>query len=398
MRAVLTILGKDLRLRLRDRSAIVIGVVTPFTLAFLLHLTLGGLDDFSAHFGVVDRDRGEIAHQFVTATRHLGGGIEVTPGLSEAQARAEVDSGKLDAAFVLPAGLTDDVLGQRPARIEVVGNADADIPVRVAQSVADRFASQVQAVRLSIATASAGSGGSSASGSPDGAAASDAQLVAAAQQQRPPVDIDELVADDRQLDTTTYQVAGLGALFVFFLVQYGVLGLVEETETGTMARLLVAPIPRLAIPVAKALVSVVVGVVALGVLVGASTLVMGAHWGDPLAVAVLIVAMVLAAVSITGVVAGVATNAEQAGGIQSVIALVLGLLGGAFFPLSRSGGWLSHLSQITPHYWFLRGLGEGRAGGLGDALPAVAVLLVFAVVVGGVGVVLLRIRGLRGAR
>jgi ABC-2 type transport system permease protein len=386
MHAVLTILGKDLRLRLRDRSAFVVGILTPFGLAFLLNLILGGVTDFSAHFAVVDDDHGEIADAFVTATEHLGDDIEVTTDLSEAEARRKVDDGSLDAAFVLPAGFTDQVLGQQPAQLQVLGNVDADIPVQIARGVAERFASQVDAVRLSVATASP------PATPPDGA------LIAAAQRQRPPVELATLHAPDRQLDSTTYQVAGLGAVFVFFLVQYGVLGLLEERQGGTMARLLAAPIPRLAIPVAKALVSVVVGVVALVVLAVASTVVMGADWGDPVAAGALILALVLAAVSITGVVAGVAKTAEQAGDIQTVVALMLGLLGGSLFPISRGAGWLSHLSAITPQYWFLRGLGEGSVGGLADALPALGALLVFAVVMGGIGAVLLHVRGERMAR
>jgi ABC-2 type transport system permease protein len=386
MHAVLTILGKDLRLRLRDRSAFVIGILTPLGLAFLLNLILGGVTDFSAHFAVVDDDHGEIADAFVSATEHLGDDIEVTTDLSEAEARRKVDDGSLDAAFVLPAGFTNQVLGQQPAQLQVIGNVDADIPVQIARGVAERFAAQVDAVRLSVATASP------PATPPDGA------LIAAARRQRPPVELTTLHAPDRQLDTATYQVAGLGAVFVFFLVQYGVLGLLEERQSGTMARLLAAPIPRLAIPVAKALVSVVVGVVALVVLAVASTVVMGADWGDPVAAGALILALVLAAVSITGVVAGVARTAEQAGDIQTVVALMLGLLGGSLFPISRGAGWLSHLSAITPHYWFLRGLGEGSVGGLADALPAVLALLAFAVVMGGIGAVLLHVRGERMAR
>ena len=380
MHAVLTILAKDLRLRLRDRSALIVGVLTPFGLAFVLNLIVGGLDDFSAHFAVVDDDHGEMADAFVEATTHLGDDIEVTTGLSEAEARAEVKDGSLDAAFVVPAGFTNQVLGQQPAQLQVIGNADADVPVQIARGVADRFAAQVDAVRLSVATAS------------PPATPPDAALIAAARRQQPPVEIAALEAPDRQLDSTTYQMAGLAALFVFFLVQYGVLGLLEEQQAGTMARLLVAPIPRWSVLVAKALVSVVVGVVALAVLAVGSTLIMGADWGDPLAAATLIVALVLAAVSITGVVAGVAKTAEQAGNVQTVVALVLGLLGGSLFPLSRGSGLLGSLSAITPNFWFLRGLGDGRVGGLADALPSVAALLGFAVVMGAAGAVLLRFR------
>jgi ABC-2 type transport system permease protein len=382
--AVLTILAKDLRLRLRDRSAFVVGILTPFGLALVLNTILGGVEDFSAHFAVVDDDHGEMADAFVEATGHLGDDIEVTTGIDEAEARREVDGGDLDAAFVIPAGFTDRVLGQQPAELQVIGNVDAEIPVRIAQGVADRFAAQVDAVRLSVATASP------PATPPDGA------LIAAAQRQAPPVRLTTVAAPDRQLDATTYRIAGLASLFVFFLVQYGVLGLLEEQQAGTLARLLVAPIPRWSVVVAKALVSVVVGLVAMTVLAVGSTLVMGADWGDPAAVAALVVGLVLAAVSITGVVGAVARTAEQAGNVQTVVALILGLLGGSLFPLRRDGGLLGDLSALTPNHWFLQGLGDGRVGGLADAAPAVGALLAFAVVMSVAGAVAFRLR--RGGR
>jgi ABC-2 type transport system permease protein len=380
MHAVLTILAKDLRLRLRDRSALIVGIVTPFGLALLLNLILGGVDDFSARFAVVDDDRGEIATAFVEATQHLGDDIEVTTGLSEAEARDRVDDGRLDAAFVVPPGFTNRVVGQQPAELQVVGNAEADIAVQVARGVAERFAAQLDAVRLAVATAS------------PPATPPDGELVDAARDEPPPVELTAVTASERQLDSSTYRIAGLAALFVFFLVQYGVLGLLEERQAGTMARLLVAPIPRWSVTAAKALVSVVLGVVALAVLAVASTLAMGADWGDPVAAAALILALVLAAVSITGLVAGLADTAEQAGNVQSVIAVVLGLLGGAMFPVSQGEGLLARLSVVTPHHWFLRGLGDARVGGLADALPSVGALVGFAVVMGTAGAVLLRFR------
>ena len=62
MRAALDIALKDLRQKIRDRSALLISVVAPFVLAALFSLILGGLDeDFSARWGYVDLDGGTIA-------------------------------------------------------------------------------------------------------------------------------------------------------------------------------------------------------------------------------------------------------------------------------------------------------------------------------------------------
>ena len=114
------------------------------------------------------------------------------------------------------------------------------------------------------------------------------------------------------------------------------------------------------------------GVMSMAVLVVVTTLLpfMEADWGNSFGVAILIVAGTLAAMGVMMLVAAFARTAETAGSIQAVIAFVLGMLGGAFFPISQVGGFLGVLSQLTPHAWFLRGLGDlAGGGGPVDVLP-----------------------------
>jgi ABC-2 type transport system permease protein len=167
-------------------------------------------------------------------------------------------------------------------------------------------------------------------------------------------------------------------------VQLGVTSLNDERSDGTLARLLAAPVRRSSILLGKLLTSIVLGVTSLTVLVVASTLLLGAEWGNPVGVALLVLAGVLAATGITSVVASLARTSEQAGNWQAVVAVSLGLLGGAFFPIQQSGSFLATASLITPHAWFLRGLGTLAGGGVVDVLPAVLALLVFAAVTGGI--------------
>ena len=383
MRAVLTIAAKDLRLRARDRSSFVIGIAAPLGLALILNLVLGGTDAdaFEAGFGVADADRGAAGEGLVEQLMHLDDRFDVTTDLTEAEARRQVDAGDLDAAFVIPEGFSqslDPRTGAEPEALRVIVSPEDDLAAEIASSLADGYVAQVEAVRLGVAA--------SVTVDPTADAAA---LVGEARRQVPPVLLAQLPASDRQLDTTTYLAAGLAVLFSFFLVQFGVRGLLEERQAGTMARLLAAPVPRLAIPLAKALTSVVLGVAALVVLAVASTVIMGADWGDPVAVLVLIVAVVLAAVSIMGLVAGVAKTPDAAGSAQAVVALTLGILGGSFFPVSQGEGVLTRLAALTPHHWFLLGLGEASAGGVADVVRPAGVLLLFAVVVGAAGAVLL---------
>jgi linearmycin/streptolysin S transport system permease protein len=68
MRASLVILGKDLRQRVRDRSALLVAIVVPLVLAsifgLIFHNAITGKVTFT--FGVVDQDRGPVSRAFAT--------------------------------------------------------------------------------------------------------------------------------------------------------------------------------------------------------------------------------------------------------------------------------------------------------------------------------------------
>ena len=145
-----------------------------------------------------------------------------------------------------------------------------------------------------------------------------------------------------------------------------------------------APIGRMSIVAGKAIAAFVIGLASMVVLAVATSFMVGAEWGDPVGVGILMVCGVLAALGIMGVIATLAKSPEQAANWQSIVAVVLGLLGGTFFPLSQGPGLLSNLSLLTPHAWFLRGLGDiAGGGGLGDIVGPVLALLTFAAVTMG---------------
>jgi ABC-2 type transport system permease protein len=94
-----------------------------------------------------------------------------------------------------------------------------------------------------------------------------------------------------------------------------------------------------------------------------------------------------------GLVAAMARTPEGAGNLGAIIAVILGMLGGVFFQLGSGDDFLSRLTFITPHAWFMRGLADLADGAPWTAaLPAAGAILVFAVSTGSVGWLLLRRR------
>jgi len=393
MRYALLIAGKDLRRRLRDRSAYIVGIIAPLGLAAIFSFVFNPIADstFSATFGVVNDDNGAVAAMFVDQV--LGGFAADQEGVtivdvdteSEAKARVEAESDPtsdatngISAAFVIPSGFTNAVQSGQGTTIEVIGSPVNSTSAAIAAAVAKGFADEVSAVNLEVRTYAASGGVIGPS------------TVTDALAYPSPVSVGDLPAETRRLDDTTSMTVGMAIMFLFFVAQEGVLGLLEERRDGTLSRLLAAPISKASILGGKAIASYVLGLSSLTVLAVASTLLLHAHWGDPVGVAILILAATFAAVGIMAVVSGFAKTDEQANTYTAIVAIALAIFGGSFFPVSQAGGAVQFLSKFTPHAWFIQGLGDLASGHVSAVIPSALVLVAIGIVSSIVAVFVVR--------
>ncbi|MGZ4138025.1 MAG: ABC transporter permease, partial [Actinomycetota bacterium] len=127
--------------------------------------------------------------------------------------------------------------------------------------------------------------------------------------------------------------------------------------------------------------SFLVGLVSTSVMVLVSTWLLHATWGNPLGVMLLVLAGVFTAVAVTALVDTLAKTPGQAGSYASIVAVVGGLLGGTFFPISQAPGFLASIRFLSPQGWLMQGF-QGLASGdpLTGVLPAVAGTLAIGVV------------------
>jgi ABC-2 type transport system permease protein len=380
MRASGLIAAKDFRLRFRDRSAFVVGVIAPLGLAFIFNLVLGDIadGDFVPVFAVTNNDQGAISSGFVAVLDRIDAeaSIELAEHpTTEAGAETLVEEGAVSAAIIIPDGFTDAVQAGTPATITVIASPDAPVSAEIARSIAKGFTSEIRATQVAVATAIATSDGAPTPEQID-------ELVQAASQGLPEaVAVGVVETNIRELDLATFFSASMSVFFLFFTVSFGVNGLLEETQRGTMQRLLAAPIRPSTIVMGKAIVGFVLGVVSMTILIVASSVLLQADWGNPVGVFLLVVAGVLAATGLMMVVAAYAKTPEQAGNLMAILAVGLGMLGGIFFPGSLGTGVLSYVAYISPHRWFLLGLSDLAGGqGLSVIVPSLLGLVAFAAI------------------
>jgi ABC-2 type transport system permease protein len=346
-----TIAAKDLRRRFRDRTAILVALVLPFGLAWIFSLTLGDIEaqGFEGTYAVVDGDPGgELPAEFRRLLESLDF-VTLREAPSAARAEALAEAGTIDAAFVFPAGFTAQVQAGRGGEIRVIGSPSSSIGSLVAVSLARSFGSNLNAIGLSVAAVAG-------TGPVDPGLVERAGTVSAAAEAR------TASAADQAVSQSTFFAIGMAVFFLFFAVEFGVRGLLEEREEGTLSRLLVAPIDPASVIGGKALASFLVGLGSTTLLVVATTWLLQAEWGDPLGVVLLVLGGVLAAVGVTALVATLARTTAQAAAWVSIVAVVGGLLGGTFFPISQAG-FLGTIRFVSPQGWLMEGFQELAYGG-----------------------------------
>lgn len=384
-----TIAALQLRRRLRDRSAILQGIVAPVLLAVIIAAAFGGGASVDATIGVVDRDGGAVGAALLDAdpaaradpeggASSEGPTIELVELPDAAGAQRAVASGEVDAVIVVPAGFAAS-LADEPLPIEVLADAGDEVPGEVAAAVAERLAAQVDATRAMVGAAVAADPGLAADPGSDA-------LAEAAATVPPPVTLGSSAFGDG-FDPIAYFAPSMAILFGFLTLGSGARTLLVDRRTGTLARVRAAPVSDRAVLAGVTTSVVAVGLLSFLVIWLVTSVAFGASWGDPLAVAAVIVATVLAIAGISTLVTGLARTEAQADGASSVLAFGFALLGGGFLTPGDLPGALERIALLTPNRWALDAFAELAAGadGVASVLVPLLVLTTIGVVTGAIG-------------
>jgi ABC-2 type transport system permease protein len=351
---VFAIAAKDLRQRLRDRSALVLGFVAPLAIAALMSAAFSNADRFHVDLGFASADRGQVAsalHDLLTGPR-LRSTFTVKEYADATAARRAVRDHDVGASVVVPAGFSAAVTSAHSAQVQVIGGVDTQVAADIARAVVNSFVARVKADRLAVAAAIV-------SGRPTAQAATLAHRAATMPL---PVAITQHDATDRQLEPISYYAPSMGIFFVLFATGFGARGWFLERAGGTLDRMAAAPLRTRTLLLGKALATFGYALASLATTITVSALAFGARWGNPFAVAVLCVAIAASVVALTMLVMAVARTERQGDGLASILTFALVLAGGNFVLSTISPDALRSLALWTPNGWALRGFSDLATG------------------------------------
>jgi ABC-2 type transport system permease protein len=374
LRTALLVAGNDLRRRLRDRTAIVTGVVAPVALAAIVGLAFGSQDETGAvRIVVATRDPSSAAGGLVdlaVAWARPGPGIAVQRAASPDDAVEDFRRGRASAAVVLPEGYTT---AERLRFPEVHSRSENVVGRGVADALSQAIA---QAAFVRQAALERGA---------------DPAAVTAFMRQPPPISVvDDGGGAIRSL--MGYFGPAVAMVFLFFGIGIGARSVLAERQVGTLARLQAAPVRFGHVIAGKLLAMLALSGLTIGVIWVTTVVFLDASWGDPVGVVALSLALVIAMGSLALLVVVLARTEQQADAATAGIGFGLALLGGNFFPPSSLPPVFERVSLLTPNGWGLQGYGALAIDGKGASavVGPVLALLVITAVFGTVAVVRFR--------
>nr|WP_290667187.1 ABC transporter permease [Ardenticatena sp.] len=196
---------------------------------------------------------------------------------------------------------------------------------------------------------------------------------------------------ERPFDPMAYFAPSMAIFALMFTITQGGTTLLAEREQGTLQRMLASPTPLATILAGKIIGLWLAGWAQLAILLSLSALLFDVSWGNPLAVALICFALVVAASGWGVVIAALARTPGEAQTTSIVISLLFGAAAGHFFPRSSLPIWLQQASRISPNAWGLEAFTTLISGGsLTSIVPHVAALLFMAELLFGVATIAAR--------
>jgi ABC-2 type transport system permease protein len=414
MKKIFLIGIKDVRLALRDRTALLMMLLAPFILTLGLGFVTGRFSGNSSSgisnipVIIVNQDVGQVGSALVDLLHSpdLQELVLVRDMSDEVAARQLVDTGQNAGVIIIPPGFTDSIISSPTTsakteipQIELYTDPTRPTSVGVIKTILDQFLGQVETGRIAAEVTITQLITNGLVQVQDAVAIGQEIGVqqAAAAGQTNAITIKDVTSNGKtiQFDVLGYMAPGMALMFLMFTASYGGRVLLAERNQGTLPRLLVSPTTSAQVLAGKIFGTFLTGAAQVFILILASTLFFSLHWGDPLGVLVLVLAAVFAAVGWGMLITAVAKTPGQVNWIGTAIMLLFGLLGGSFLNLEGMPDWFNLVSKITPNAWGLDGFTTLAMGGnLSNVMSPVLGLLAMGIILFIVSLLLFNRKGI----
>lgn len=309
----------------RDKSMLPMLLLMPVIQLVAFGYIAGG-DVRNVPLAVVDNDHSAISQQVVTAFTQSGYYTLVNAARNESDMQAALDSGKAQAAVIIPAGLENSVRAKRPEKLEVIVDGSDSRVSGVAAGYAAGIIADLSAKLYPMGAAKAGG-----------------------------VDAQVRVLYNPTMRAVNTMVPSLLA-FILLVSTSNVMSqaIVKEREQGTLEQLFVTPISRTDYLLGKLLPFVLIGTVQILIIFTVGILWFRVPFHGSLAVlAVGLMLFMLSTLGLGMITSLTAKTRQEAQQASMFLQLPNMMLSGFMFPIEAFPKWLYLVTYLVPLRYIL---------------------------------------------
>lgn len=400
---VLSVFWKEVQLMLKDVGALALFFLLPLLMSSLI----GGINVMTQQqdatvillrVALVNADNGAFGSEIAKALGEIEE-LEITPYATAGAAEEQVAQGKVTAAVIIPAQFSDHINAHEPVAIDIIVDPGEPQSAGIVTGIMNHVVAEVTIwgeVQYGVRSLLEESGVlqtlAPAEQQAVGAQTLGAIMTVLNEMRRTPAiavasESQETAGDLDWLPLfLALTFAGFTVMFIFINTSWSSGALLAERETGTLRRLLAAPIPRGAVIVGKMLAFVALSCMQVVVMFSVASIFFDVPLGEsPLALVCVTLSVAIASTSMGMLIAALSKSSDKAGNTGVIAGLVLSAIGGCMgvrVPLTRTEGFAGILARLTPQGHAVTAFYSVMAekATLVQVLPQIGILLAMATV------------------
>ncbi|MEK3799274.1 ABC transporter permease [Peribacillus sp. FSL H8-0477] len=396
----LHIAWNDVKIRMADRSALIMLLLLPLVLTAILGTALKPImsneDSFAdTTIGLYTADNDSLAKDFEEVLRKLDF-IKIKTTNKEENLGKMLMDGKIDVGLSIPAAWSENVKKGTLKEVWLFSSSEKNLKASVIESILTSFVSRVQSVSHTTNIVMSDLSTSQAIAAEPGEVTELASTlpVELTNQGNEVTPITDWTIGKETVSTMQYYAAAMAAMFLLYNIPTGAKSFMKERELGTLSRLKASPTSDWSIILGKFLGTLGFACIQFLLFIFGTSLFCKVHWGDNIGQLLAMGGAYAVAVSgLSMLVAGLIKEMRTADLISGIGIQILAFAGGSMLPLSQFPDILKRFSDMVPNKWALSGFLDIMAGvNWVEILPAIIGLFLVGIAAMLIGTLRLRTR------
>jgi ABC-2 type transport system permease protein len=373
VRKIVTICGLEFNRLLKKKQSYVVMFLMPLLFTFIFGGLSSGESSEKTKVLLVDKDHSSLSKEFTHQLKELNSLFTIET-VNESKMNDLLESKNVAAALVIPLGFEEEIKAKKEPEMTFL-----TIPEFTSSGpIKEVVGNQLMKLRLIV---SASSEWSRYSGDEWHVMYEKIESNAS----ETSFHIKKMNVEEKRstvdINGASMVAPGFSIMFVMIMIMSVTGTILEARNNGVWSRLLIAPASRFEIAVGNLLFFFIIGFIQFSLLIIATHYLFGVHWGDPLALLLLMVALLLTVVGIGLLIATLVKTVEQQAAIGNVVVVATCMISGVYWPLEIEPEFMQKIAQFLPQTWAMSGFTEllTNGGGVVDIIDTIGLLFGFAV-------------------